>query len=101
MAAHTIILNLRVRSMDNLSETYGAYLNKMKNRLYGLLCEREKGGEWEKFLDTIVIELLGQKEELNSINYWSLLGKVQSLRFLSYEYFRGTIFECMNLMGKL
>ena len=47
--------------MDNFSETYNAYLNKMKNRLYGLLCEREKGGEWEKFLDTIVIELLGQK----------------------------------------
>ena len=63
------------------------YNNKLKNKLFGLLCEFEKGREWEKFLDTIVIELLGQKEELNSINYWSLLGKVQSLRFLSYEYF--------------
>ena len=78
--------------MDNLSETYGAYLNKMKNRLYGLLCEREKGGEWEKFLDTIVIELLGQKEELNSINYWSLLGKGQSLRFLSFKNRSSKIF---------
>ena len=96
-----IILSWQVKSVDNFTETYSAYLNKMKNRLYGLLCEREKGGEWEKFLDTIVIEILGRKEELNSINYWSLLGKVQSLRFLSYEYFRGTIFECMNLMGKL
>ena len=95
------ILSWQVKSVDNFSETYNAYLNKMKNRLYGLLCEREKGGEWEKFLDTIVIGILGQKEELSSINYWSLLGKVQSLRFLSYEYFRGTIFECMNLMGKL
>ena len=44
--------------MDN-NEVYNAYINKMKNRLYGLLCEREKEGEWEKFLDTIIIELLG------------------------------------------
>ncbi len=42
--------------MDNFKE---GYKNKIKNRLYGLLCEREKNGEWEKFLDTIVIELIG------------------------------------------
>ena len=28
-----------------------AYNDKMKNRLYGLLKEREKNGEWEKFLN--------------------------------------------------
>ena len=36
-----------------------AYKDKMKRKLYGLLREREKDGEWEKFLDTIIIELLG------------------------------------------
>ena len=34
-----------------------AYRDKLKNRLYGLLCEREKEGEWEKFLDGLLIEL--------------------------------------------
>ena len=78
------------------------YKNKLKNRLYGLLCEKEKNGEWEKFLDTIIIELIGLiTEDKQSINYWCLLGKLQSLRFLSYEYFRKTIFECMNLVGDL
>lgn len=33
------------------------YKDKMKNKLYGLLREREKDGEWEKYLDTILIEL--------------------------------------------
>lgn len=87
--------------MDKENEIYEAYINKIKSRLYGLLCEREKDGEWEKFLDTIIIELLGQKERLDSINYWALLGKLQSLRFLSYNYFRKTVFECMNIMSRL
>ena len=33
------------------------YYNKLKGRLYGLLCEKEKEGAWEKFLDTIIISL--------------------------------------------
>ena len=81
--------------------TKEGYRNKIKSRLFGLLCEKEKGGEWEKFLDTIVIELIGLEEEKTSINYWALMAKLQSLKYLSYEYFRKTIFECMNLVGGL
>lgn len=84
-----------------LIPTFGAYKLKIKNRLYGLLCEREKDGAWERFLDTIIVELLGYQEQLDSINYWALLGKLQSLKYLSYTYFRRTVFECMNLVGVL
>ena len=35
-----------------------AYTNKLKNKLFGLLCEREKNREWETFLDSIILELL-------------------------------------------
>lgn len=75
------------------------YLNKLKNKLFGLLCEREKGGDWEKFLDSIVIELLGFPEENRTINYYSLFHKINSLRYLRYEYFRTTIFDCMSLLS--
>ena len=81
--------------------TREGYRNKIKSRLFGLLCEKEKNGEWEKFLDTIVIELMGYAEENTGINYWALMGKLQALKYLSYEYFRKTIFECMNLVGGL
>ena len=47
-----------------------AYKDKMKNKMFGLLCEREKEGSWEKFLDTILIELLGYKEERKTIEYF-------------------------------
>ena len=79
--------------------TFDGYKNKLKGRLYGLLCEREKDGEWEKFLESLDIELRGLGA--NAINWWPLIGKVSMLKYMSYEYFRKTIFECMNLVGGL
>lgn len=76
------------------------YNNKLKSKLFGLLCEFEKNGEWEKFLDSIIIELLGFPEESRTINYYILLSKISSLHYLRYEYFRSTIFSCMSLLGK-
>ena len=87
--------------MDNyVADVKEAYNNKLKNKLYGLLCEFEKGREWEKFLDSIIIELLGYDESEKTINYYILFHKVTSLRYLRYEYFRTTVFDCMNLISQ-
>ena len=77
-----------------------AYSNKLKSKLFGLLCEREKGRDWEKFLDSILIELMGYSEESRTINYYILFHKLSTLKYLKYEYFRGTIFDCMDLISK-
>ena len=72
------------------NEFFEGYKNKLKDRLFGsVLCEREKNGEWEKALDC------------DSINYQALMLKLLSLRYLSFHYFRKTIFECMNLINGL
>lgn len=76
------------------------YNNKLKSKLFGLLCEREKGREWERFLDSIIIELMGYPEELKTINYYILCYKVSTLKYLSWTYFRSTIFDCMDLVSK-
>ena len=88
--------------MDNYiyEEVYDGYKNKLKSKLFGLLCEYEKKREWEKFLDSILIELLGYPEELKSINYYILFYKLSSLKYLRYKYFRTTIFECINLVDQ-
>ena len=77
-----------------------AYDNKLKSKLFGLLCEREKGRDWEKFLDSILIELMGYSEEDKTINYYTLFHKLSTLKYLRYEYFRGVIFDCMDLISK-
>ena len=77
-----------------------AYNNKLKSKLFGLLCEREKGRDWEKFLDSILIELMGYSEEEKTINYYTLYHKLSTLKYLRYEYFRGVIFDCMDLISQ-
>lgn len=83
-----------------MNEFKEGYNNKLKNKLFGLLCEFEKSREWEKFLDSILTELMGIDEERKTINYYILYAKISSLRYLRYEYFRTTIFDCMSLLGK-
>ena len=82
------------------NESYEGYINKLKNRFFGLLCEREKNSEWEKFLDSILIELYSFPDERKTINYYTLYAKLSSLKYLRYDYFRSTIFSCMSLLEK-
>ena len=89
-----------LQERDSIADaTFDGYKNKLKGRLYGLLREREKDGEWEKFAESLKIEIDGLGA--NSINWWPLRSKIGMLKFLSYEYFRKTIFECMNLVSGL
>lgn len=87
--------------MSNSAEILNeAYFNKLRNKYYGLLCEKEKKRDWKKFLDSIIIELYGFPEEERTINWIELMNKTNSLRYLDYEYFRKTVFECMGLLSK-
>lgn len=83
------------------NEVYTGYQNRLKSKLFGLLCEFEKDGEWEPFLDSILIELIGMPEDNRTINYFALFYKISSLRYLNYKYFRKTVFDCMGLLSKV
>lgn len=85
-----------------MQETYAAkHKEVLKNRLYGLLCEKEKDGSWEEFLDNILIDLNNFSEEKRSYDYYILITKLTSCRYLSYKYYRKVIFECMNLIDRM
>ena len=87
--------------MEYISEVKEGYSNKLKNKLFGLLYEFEKNREWEKFLDSILIELQGFDEDEKTIDYYILYHKIASLRYLRYEYFRTTVFDCMSLLSNM
>ena len=82
-------------------ETKNEYGDKMKSQLFGLLCEYEKNRNWERFLDSILIELLELGEDRRTPDYYKLYSKISSLRYLSYKYFRSTIFDCMSLASRI
>ena len=70
----------------NIDDVREAYRDKMKKKLYGLLREREKNGEWKKFLDSILIELMGYEDCNKTIDYYTLYYKLSACRYLSFEY---------------
>ena len=82
-------------------EMRNEYNEKMRSQMFGLLCEYEKDRNWERFLDSILIELLEIEEDRKTPTYYKLFSKLSSLRYLSYKYFRATIFDCMNLVTKI
>lgn len=88
-------------NVELIKEAREGYQNKLKNKLYGLLCEFERNREWEKYLDSIIIEIKDFSDEEKTINYYILIDKLTSLKYLRYEYFRSTIFECMTLISKI
>lgn len=95
--------------MDDVVITYSAdqesvrraYRDKLKSRLFGLLREREKEGEWEKFLDNLLIELYSFDDSEKTINYYRLIEKMSKMKYVRFSYFRSLVFECMNLLDKL
>lgn len=88
-------------SIDLQKEYKDAYHNKLRNRYFGLLREFEQGREWEKFLDSIFLELYDFSEENRTPAYLALIAKTSALRYVKYEYFRRLIFDCMDLISKV
>ncbi len=83
-------------------EVHQAYLDKFKGKLYGVLREREKNNpNWERFLDNVIVELIGFPPEYRTINYEAVFIKLSSCRYLRFQYFRTTILDCMNLIGTM
>lgn len=93
--------NIPEIKIDIENEVHKAYVNKLKGKLYGLLCEREKDREWEKYYDNIMIELLEFPKHYRTINYEILMCKMSACRYLRFPYFRSTLLECMNLIGTM
>lgn len=62
---------------------------------------RENEEDWEKQLDTVIIEITGINEILmiNDI-LLQLLSKLEGLKIVetSFELYRKTVFECISLL---
>ena len=78
------------------------YLSKIKNDVFKLLPLREEGAEWQKHLNTILIELSGFNNLMDTIKVLSILSKLESLYELeNFMEYRKTIFEILNLLTGL
>lgn len=81
-------------------------LIRLQSQIFKLLPMREEHQEWNKPLETIILELLGMQGLFSNLEYLvALVCKLQGLIEMSDEadfmLYRRTIFECCGLIDKI
>lgn len=81
------------------------YVIRLTNQLWKLIPMRENNEDWQKQLDTVIIEIVGLKEVffLNPL-FIQLLAKLEGLKVvedIDFSLYRKTVFETINLLQEL
>ena len=76
---------------------------RLTNQLWKLIPMRENGEEWNKQLETVIIDIAGKNEIfICNSHFLQLLSKLEGLRLVDVEFsiYRKTVFECINLLNE-
>ena len=82
-------------------ETISRNITRLTNQLWKLIPMRENEENWEKQLETVIIEVVGLNEIfIMCPTFLQLLSKLEGLRVkeINFELYRKTVFECINLI---
>lgn len=79
-------------------------ITRLTNQMWKLIPMRENEENWEKQLETVIIEVVGLNEIFVMCpTFLQLLSKLEGLRVkeMNFELYRKTVFECINLIQEL
>ena len=78
-------------------------VQRLTNQLWKLIPMREHNENWQKQLETVLIEIAGLNELFTSPIILQLLSKLQGLNVkeTNFEIYRKTIFECISLVRSI
>ena len=78
-------------------------VERLTNQLWKLIPMREHEEDWQKQLDTVILEIAGLNEIFISVSFIQLLSKLEGMRVqdTNFELYRKTIFESISLLQEL
>ena len=78
-------------------------VQRLTNQLWKLIPMREHNENWQKQLETVLIEIAGLNELFTSPIILHLLSKLEGLNVkeTNFEIYRKTIFECISLVRSI
>lgn len=78
-------------------------IHRLTNQMWKLIPMRENEEDWLKQLETVIIEVAGLVEILDTPSLLQLLSKLEGLRVIDLEFqaYRRTIFECISLLQEV
>ncbi len=84
-------------------ETIQKTVRRLTNQLWKLIPMRENDEDWYKQLQTVTLEIAGLNELFIGPLFLQLLSKLEGLQVIEvdFEFYRKTIFECINILQEL
>ena len=85
-------------------QTISKNITRLTNQMWKLIPMRENEENWEKQLETVIVEVVGLNEIfIMCPTFLQLLSKLEGLRVkeMNFELYRKTVFECINLIQEL
>lgn len=78
-------------------------VRRLTNQLWKLIPMRENEEDWQKQLDTVILEFVGLNEIFIGPIFLQALSKLEALKVkeVDFELYRKTIFECISLIQSL
>ena len=89
--------------IDIPEEDVNKNVRRLTNQLWKLIPMREHEEDWQKQLDTVILEIAGLNEIFMGSAFLQTLSKLEALRIkeTNCELYRKTIFECISLIQGL
>ena len=89
--------------IDIPEEDVNKNVRRLTNQLWKLIPMREHEEDWQKQLDTVILEIAGLNELFMGSAFLQTLSKLEALRIkeTNFELYRKTIFECISLIQGL
>lgn len=78
-------------------------VKRLINQLWKLIPMREHEEDWNKQLDTVILEIAGMNEIFIDPQFLQLLAKLEGLKAqdTNFEFYRKTVFESISLLQEL
>ena len=77
---------------------------RLTNQLWKLIPMWENNENWNKQLETVLVDIAGKDEVfLHNSHFLQLLSKLEGIRVEDVEFniFRKTVFECINIINEV
>lgn len=99
----TLLIGVYLFKIVLQTEAFNKNVDRLTNQLWKLIPMKENEEDWEKQLETLIIEISGLNI-LYSQEFIQLLSKLvglQEVKDITFETYRRTVFECINLIQGL
>ena len=86
---------------DIPSECFNTNITRLTNQMWKLIPMKENNEDWQKKLDTVIVEVAGLQEIFKQeVGFLQLLSKLEGIKVidLTFSHYRKNVFESISLL---